>query len=241
MASTSCLSLIELLRAPDPDLNRIITTFISCFNAAYGDPARDHWDVTKEEWQRYEFLGDSVLNLIVSQSLYTRRNAALTEGEMTRMLGGMVSNRSLDQLVRKHGETTFTLLIPAVIGEQKTYGERITGGAFEALVGALYCEIGLDDVACFVNTVMRESLDGYDPGENAIGILQEHFQKRYKSIPTYRETKREGPAHKPIFSVEVLFDNRVLGKGSGESIQQAQQDAARKALDALTKESPDRP
>jgi ribonuclease-3 len=236
MASTSCQPLIELLRAPDPDLNRIITTFVTCFNAAYGDPERERWDVTKEEWERYEFFGDRVLNLIVAQSLYTRRNAALTEGEMTRMLGGMVSNRSLDLLVRKHGETTFTLLIPAVIGEQKTYGERITGGAFEAFVGALYCEIGLDDVAYFVNTMMRESLDRYDPDENAIGILQEHFQKRYKSIPTYRQTKREGPDHKPIFTYEVLFGNQVLGRGSGESVRQAQQEAARRALDALKNE-----
>jgi len=161
MTGPSCPSLIELLRAPDPGLNRIITTFISCFNAAYGDPAKDRWDVTKEEWQRYEFLGDRVLNLVVAQSLFTQRYAVHSEGEMTRILGAVVSNRALDALVKQCGEKIFTLLIPGVIGEQKAYGERITGGAFEAFIGALYCELGLDDVAFFINAILRESLSRY--------------------------------------------------------------------------------
>jgi ribonuclease-3 len=236
MASTSCQPLIELLRAPDPDLNRIITTFVTCFNAAYGDPESRCWDVTKDEWERYEFLGDSVLKLVVAQALFTQQQVMLDEGAMTKKLNRIVSNRSLDLLIRQQGERTSHLIIPDVIREQKTYGERITGGAFEALTGALYCELGLDEVAYFINAIMRDSITGDIPDENAIGILQEHFQKRYKSIPTYRQAKREGPDHNPIFTYEVLFDNRVLGRGSGESVRQAQQEAARRALDALKKE-----
>ena len=82
----------------------------------------------------------------------------LDEGEMTRILSGLVSNRALDTLGRRFGKETFTRLIPASIGEQNTYGERITGGAFEAFIGALYCEVGLDDVAFFVNAIMEEPL-----------------------------------------------------------------------------------
>ena len=66
-------SLIELLYDTRPDVNRIIDTFISRFNAVYGDPAAVRWDISKEDWQRYEFLGDRVLNLIIAQSLFTRR------------------------------------------------------------------------------------------------------------------------------------------------------------------------
>lgn len=235
MTGTSCLSLIELLHSPDPDLNQVITAFVSCFNAAYGNPDRNHWDITLEDWQRYEFLGDRVLNLIIAQALFTHRHTALTEGEMTRIMGSVVSNRALNSFIKKHGEVAFPLLIPQAIGEQNTYGERITGGAFEAFIGALYCELGIDDVAYFINAIMRDTISRHTPDENAIGILQEYFQKKYKSVPCYRQTKRTGPDHKPVFTYEVLFNNEVLGKGSGESIQQAQQAAAHRALDAIKK------
>ncbi len=227
------LSLIELLHAPEPDVDRIVNTFITLFNEAYGIPGTDLWDITKEDWQRYEFLGDRVLNLIIAQSLFTQGNGVLNEGEMTRILSRVVSNRALATLTKKHGRETFTRLIPTVIGEQNTYGVRITGGAFESFIGALYCEVGLDDVAFFVNAIMAEALNRYNPDENAIGILQEHFQKKYRASPSYRQTKRTGPDHKPIFTFQVLFNNEVLGEGSGESIQQAQQAAARKALDTI--------
>ncbi|MDD1693459.1 MAG: putative dsRNA-binding protein [Methanoregula sp.] len=237
MTGRTGVSLVELLHSPDPDINRIINTFVTRFNAAYGIPGTDRWDITKEDWQRYEFLGDRVLNLIVAQSLFTQRNGVLDEGEMTRILSGIVSNRALDTLTRRHGKTAFTRLIPTVIGEQNTYGERITGGAFEAFIGALYCEVGLDDVAYFVSTIMGEALGRYNPEENAIGILQEYFQKRYKSTPSYRQVKRNGPDHKPVFTYEVLFGDRVLGEGRGESIQLTQQEAARRALDTMRTES----
>lgn len=226
------LSLIDLLHASDPDIDRIVSTFVTCFNAAYGSPGMDRWDITIEDWERYEFLGDRVLNLIVAQSLFTGQNGGLDEGEMTRMLSGLVSNRALDALTRPH-EKTFTRLIPVVIGEQNTYGERITGGAFEAFIGALYCEVGLDDVAYFVNTIMGESLGRYNPEENAIGILQEYFQKTSMNVPRYREKNRTGPDHRPAFTYEVLFGDVVLGEGSGENIRQAQQAAARMALDRI--------
>jgi ribonuclease-3 len=234
MTGSSCLSLIELLRSPEPDLGSILTTFVSCFNTAYGDPAKDHWDITKGEWERYEFLGDRVLNLIIAQALFTRRHAELTEGEMTRAISGIVSNPALDTILRQRTDLAIiSLIIPAEIAGQNTYGERITGGAFEAFIGALYCELGLDDVAFFVNAFFREPIDLASPEENAIGMLQEYFQKRFRATPSYRETRREGPDHRPVFTFEVLFSNEVLGTGSGESIPKAKQEAARSACRRL--------
>ena len=227
-------SLIELLCSPDPDVNRIIDTFVTRFNAAYGIAGTDRWDIAKEDWQRYEFLGDRVLSLIVAQSLFTQRNAVLNEGEMTKRLSDMVSNRALDSLTRQHEKKTFTRLIPKFIGEQNTYGERITGGAFEAFIGALYCEVGLDDVAFFVNAIMKDSLNSYNPNQNAKGILQEYFQKKDRSdVPEYRETIRTGPDHKPVFTCQVFFRTDLLGEGSGESKQLAEQAAAKRALETL--------
>ncbi|MGA7628370.1 MAG: ribonuclease III domain-containing protein, partial [Methanoregula sp.] len=193
----------------------------------------DHWDVSKEEWERYEFLGDRVINLIVAQNLFTRRNSDLDEGEMTKMLSSVVSNESLSALVLRLDSLGFERLVPASIAVQDSYGKRIIGGTFEAFIGALYCEIGLDDVAYFINTIMAKSLDDYNPKSNAVGILQEHFQKLFKSTPFYREKNRTGPDHKPVFTYEVLFNNEVLGEGCSDSVQQAQQAAANRALQNL--------
>jgi ribonuclease III len=229
------LSLIELLGTPDPDVSRIINTFVTRFNHAYGVPGTDRWDITKEDWQRYEFLGDRVLNLIVAQTLFTRQAGVLDEGRMTNILSGAVSNRALDALTRQPGndrKEAFKRLIPREISESP-YGERITGGAFEAFIGALYCEVGLDDVAYFVNTIMGDVIAEYDPEGNAIGALQEYFQKKDKSLPEYRKVDHAGPAHKPTFTYEVLFNNEVLGRGSGETARDAKQAAARQALEKI--------
>lgn len=234
MNGQSGLSLIELLHNSNPDVNRIINTFVTRFNAAYGIPGTDRWDITKEDWQRYEFLGDRVLSLIIAQSLFTQRDAVLNEGEMTKILSSVVSNRALDALTRQHQKQAFTRLIPKSIGDQNTYGEKITGGAFEAFIGALYCEVGLDDVVFFVNAIMADALNSYNPSQNAKGILQEYFQKKDRSdVPEYRETLKTGPDHKPVFTCNVFFRNELLGEGTGESKQLAEQEAARRALELL--------
>jgi ribonuclease III len=234
MNRPSGLSLIELLSSPNPDVNQIVNTFVTRFNAAYGISGTDRWDITKEDWQRYEFLGDRVLSLIIAQSLFTRRDAVLNEGEMTKILSDVVSNRALDAMTLRHEKEAFTRLIPNAIGKQNTYGERITGGAFEAFIGALYCEVGLDDVAFFVNEIMEDALNNYNPNQNAKGILQEYFQKIDKSeVTEYREVMKTGSDHKPVFTSQVFFRNALLGEGTGESKQLAEQAAARQALEKL--------
>lgn len=236
MPGASCARLIDLLRAPAPDLDRIIAAFVACYNKSYGTPSSVSWDLSLEDWERYEFLGDRVLNLIIAQALFSHRQQALSEGEMTRIMAGIVSNSAIDQLLKCRAATAYPLLIPAAIGTQNTYGERITGGAFEALIGALYCELGLDEVAGFVNALMGDHIRDFRPDENAIGALQEYFQKKSGNVPVYRETSRTGPAHKPAFTCEVLFGGKVLGEGRGESLRQAQQAAARMALERIRKE-----
>jgi ribonuclease-3 len=224
-------SLLELLYDQKPDVNRIIDTFISRFNAVYGNPDTVPWDISKEEWQRYEFLGDRVLNLIIAQTLFTRREGLMNEGEMSRVLGSVVSNRALDALTRGFDTPIFTRLIPQAIGEQASYGKRVTGGAFEAFIGALYCEVGLDDVTFFVTTIMKNVVDEYDPRENAIGILQEYFQKQGGHLPIYEETSRTGPDHQLHFTVRVRIADGRTFESSGLSLPEARMAAARKALD----------
>ena len=95
MNGQSGLSLMELLYSPEPAVTRIIDTFVNRFNAAYGIPGTDRWDVTKEDWQRYEFLDNRVLSLIIAQWLFTQRDTVLDEGSMTKILSGVVSGLSM--------------------------------------------------------------------------------------------------------------------------------------------------
>jgi ribonuclease III len=226
-------SLIELLYDANPDINRIIDTFVSRFNAVYGDPAAARWDISKDEWQRYAFLGDRVLSLVIVQSLFTRREGALSKGKMTRILSSVVSNQALDALSRSYDQRVFTRLIPESIGEQETYGERITGGAFEAFIGALYCEVGLDDVTFFVLAVMKDLIDASNPLDNAIGLLQEYFQKKGGHPPIYEEMSRTGPDHRPHFTVRVRIADGRTFDGDGSTLPAARRDAAHKALGVL--------
>jgi ribonuclease III len=226
-------SLVELLSSQEPDINRIIPAFISRFNAAYGDPQAIRWDISKDEWQRYEFLGDRVLNLIIAQTLYVHRDEVLDEGAMTDILGSVVSNKSLDALTRSHD--TLSLLIPLSIGEQNCYGAKITGGAFEAFIGCLYCEVGLDAVAYFVNTIFADLLKNHNPRQNSKGLLQEYFQKRGEPLPLYTETERTGPDHNPRFVVRVTIPDGRSFESTGPSLADAEKSAARQALEQLEK------
>ncbi|MDO9325880.1 MAG: putative dsRNA-binding protein, partial [Methanoregula sp.] len=98
----------------------------------------------------------------------------------------------------------------------------------------LYCEVGLDDVVYFVNAIMADALNSYNPGQNAKGILQEYFQKKDRSaVPHYKETMKTGPDHKPVFTCQVFYVNDLLGEGTGESKPLAEQAAARHALETL--------
>lgn len=226
-----CAPLIELLRSQEPDIGRIIPVFIARFNAAYGDPCAVRWDISADEWQRYEFLGDRVLNLVIAQNLFSQRDAVLDEGEMTAILSEIVSNTSLDAMMR--GCDATHLLIPAVIGNQQCYGERITAGAFEAFIGALYCETGFDEVAYFVNTLFAPVLAGRQPSANVIGALQEYFQKRKEPVPVYRESDRSGPDHRPWFVVTVSLPDGREYTGEGTSLAGAKKAAAQAAFEAL--------
>ena len=233
MTNSPVISLIDLLRTPNPDFIQIINTFIMRYNTAHGTFDKDHWDIKKEDWQRYEFLGDRVLNLVIAKTLFMKKDVVLDEGEMTKILSSIVSNKALDTLIRQYDKNTTKRIIPSSIGEQNTYCERITGGSFEAFIGALYCEVGLDDVACFINAIMKNPLDTCDLNQDRVGILQEHVQKELKTLPEYSETVREGLDHKPFFTYEIHFNGIVYGEGSGESKTLAKQAAAKRALEKI--------
>jgi ribonuclease-3 len=225
----------EQLLDSNLDFNQKMVEFIKIFNSDSSVPGlqSEKWNISNDEWQRYEFLGDRVLNLVAADYLY-HQPPSKREGEMTKRMG-VVSNESLTGIIERKG-FDIALVIPKTIEQQQTYGERVKGGALEAFIGALYEIVGFEGTRTFVLNILSEEIYRYDPNQNAKGILQEFFQKKDKSaVPEYRESMKKGSDHKPVFTCQVFFKNDLLGVGVGESKQQAEQAAAKMALDTLQK------
>ncbi|MCC6802529.1 MAG: ribonuclease III [Anaerolineae bacterium] len=185
--------------------------------------------------ERLEFLGDAVLDFVSGELLF-RRFPAMPEGDLTRLRAALVRTESLASLaVRcRLGEA-----IRMGKGEEKGGGrERPNNqcGGFEALIGALYLDQGLDAVREFVTPrllerleqVLAESLD-----RDARSLLQEISQADYNQTPVYRLVEASGPEHEKEFIFEALIGDQVVGRGGGRSKQAASQAAARDALDRL--------
>lgn len=189
-------------------------------------------DPTTVDNERLEFLGDSVLGFITADMLY-RRFPGIGEGELTRLRSSLVRTESFAELAQicTIGET-----LRMGRGEEASGGrERPTNlcGAFEALIGALFIDQGLERVREFVmpllerqlETVLAEQLD-----KDARSLLQEWSQAAHNQTPQYRTVSETGPDHEKTFTVEVFVDEQVLGTGQGRSKQSAAQAAARDAL-----------
>lgn len=182
--------------------------------------------------ERLEFLGDAIIDFVAGEMLY-RRFPDETEGDLTRMRSAIVRTESLAELARlcHIGEA-----LRMGKGEDATGGrERVNNlcGAFEAVIGALYLDAGLDAVKRFalpllehlLEQVLAEALD-----RDARSLLQEWSQAEFNLTPVYRIASAVGPDHAKLFTVEVLLGDNIAGSGSGRSKQSAAQAAARDAL-----------
>lgn len=183
--------------------------------------------------ERLEFLGDAVLQLVVTEYLY-RSHPEFTEGELTKARVYGVSEPTLADVARRIG-----------LGEQiiMSRGEEASGGrnrpsilsdAFEALVGVVYLEQGLDAVRRFVVEHLADSLLVRETRDYK-SLLQERTQERLKVTPKYSIVDESGPAHDRRFVAEVDVNGVPLGRGSGRSKKEAEQAAARCALEGFEK------
>lgn len=185
--------------------------------------------------ERLEFLGDAVLSLIVSRFLY-KKFAGAPEGQLTSLRASLVNSRTLSEISQNLKLGKYLLLSR---GEEESGGRKnpgILADAFEALIGAIFIEKGLasttDFVSCHLIPVLQEIIK-----QNALkdfkSLLQEHVQAFEKISPTYRVLKTLGPDHDKIFTVGVYSGSKKMGIGDGHSKQEAEQEAAKSALEKL--------
>jgi len=185
--------------------------------------------------ERLEFLGDAVLDIVVTEHLY-RRFRKKREGALTQVKSLIVSKTVLAEKAREMGLGEFLLLSR----EEEMAGGRartsIIGDAYEAIVGAIYLDGGLPATQRFLRTHLLNNLDELlTNGEylNFKSVLLEYAQSEGMGQPEYMLNLEEGPDHRKIFTIDVSVGGENLGRGTGRSKKQAQQRAAREALNRL--------
>lgn len=186
--------------------------------------------------ERLEFLGDAVLELIISDLLYKKFADKFREGDLTKMRAYLVSEARLFKLARKLGLGDALYLGR---GEEKSGGRMrpsILADAFEALTGAIYLDAGFEGSYKFVQRMFQ---DLFDVVENK-GLffdyktrLQEFTQKVFHSLPHYNVLDATGPDHERLFTVALTFQDKELARGTGRTKKEAEQQAAKIALKKL--------
>lgn len=205
-----------------------LTLYANAFS--HSSYANEH--KAKNDYERLEFLGDAVLDLVIADYLYS--NHSEKEGEMTKIRASYVCENALYEYSINLGLNEY---IKVGHGEEKEggkYKKAIVADIFEALIGAIYIDLGyatarktvLDIIVPYIENPNITFFSDYK------SALQEYVQTTQKSL-IYNLVKEEGPAHEKVFTVEVEIDNIIYGIGTGQSKKEAEQEAAKEALKKL--------
>lgn len=181
--------------------------------------------------ERLEFLGDSVLSVIVAKHLFLKYKD-IPEGELTKLRASLVCEKALDVFAQQLGLGEYLRLGK---GEEMTGGRNrpsILADAFEAVIAALYLDGGYQAAQKFVLSFIPKNLDVKSANQLADykTTLQEIIQQNREEKIEYVLADEKGPDHAKVFTAEVLLNSNVIGVGEGSSKKQAEQNAAREAL-----------
>jgi len=191
--------------------------------------------------ERLEFLGDSVIGLIISEALW-QRYPDDDEGSLTTRRAAIVSARGLSRIAQRLdlGRSLSLGLGAAAAGERAR--KSVLAAVFEAVTGAIYLEFGLDGTRKWLLDVAEPELsepNSIDALKPAKSVLQELSYARTGRAPHYKLVSDEGPAHAREYVVEAVVGGTSLGQGTGRSRREAETEAARQAIIALERETPD--
>jgi ribonuclease-3 len=225
-------ALAERLGLPVRDLDLLQQALI---HSSY---LHEHRDLAAGHNERLEFLGDSVVSLAISDALY-RRHPDDDEGVLSARRASIVSTAGLARLARRLGLGEYLLLGE---GESQRGGRlrpALLASAFEALVGALYLDLGYGAASGFVTALAAPELTSDRPLgalKSPKSRLQEYTQRLSGERPQYRLLDAVGPDHDKVFRIEVAFGGRVIGVGHGHSRRVAETEAAARAIETLRSE-----
>lgn len=190
-------------------------------------------ETSVESNERLEFLGDAVLGFIVARVLYDLFPEA-AEGKLSKMRSAIVSRMNFAHFAK---ELRIDKQILLGKGEEITGGRKRQSnlaGAFEAVIGAAYIDGGYRKVYTIVSRLLKDCLNGKEEiFKDYKTKLQETAQRQFKKVPKYKVVLEEGPPHDKCFHVEVKLGRRAIGKGVGSNKKQAEQAAAKEALEEI--------
>lgn len=200
--------------------------------------ALTHRSSSSKNYERLEFLGDSVLSIVISEALF-RKFTDIDEGVLSRLRASLVRKESLAKISRELGLGDYVQLGD---GELKSGGfdrDSILSDVLESIIGAIYLDAGFDATKSVINKHFAESLSKLDSNasiKDAKSRLQERLQKQKHDIPTYDIIDVKGEPHCQHFVVECRIQNSAIAyRGEGSSRRNAEQQAAEHALMALDK------
>lgn len=195
----------------------------------------EHRENGLENNERLEFLGDAVLELIISSDLY-RNYPEKPEGELTNIRAAVVRTESLAEESRKLG---FGEYLKMSKGEEDSGGkdkDYLLANTFEAVLGAIYLDQGFDVCVSYLSRTLLHKVSNIiennlfiDPKTQA----QELIQAQFKVTPLYEVVKEDGPDHDKTFTVALIVNQKELGRGTGSSKQKAEEEAAKIAIETI--------
>ncbi|MEI7683254.1 MAG: ribonuclease III [Candidatus Saccharibacteria bacterium] len=192
----------------------------------------EHKKTSQSHNERMEFLGDAVLELVVTNFLYTHFSEP--EGILTNWRSALVRTESIGEAAKRCG---FEPMLRLSRGEKRGTGrarDQILANSYEAVLGAIYLDQGYDAAQKFIENsllITFEEILKTGSWMDAKSSLQEQAQSRDNSTPVYKVISEEGPDHDKVFTVGVYIDGTLRGQGTGPSKQAGQQAAAQVALD----------
>ncbi|HUU46309.1 MAG TPA: ribonuclease III [Acidobacteriota bacterium] len=209
----------------DPRLLEIALTHRSYANSVAEHPT----------YERLEFLGDSVLGMVVARHLFLAYPDE-SEGQLTKLKASLVNLKTLTAVARREGLGQHVKLSPE---EDKAGGRRrgsILSDVFEAVIGAVYIDGGIDTATDLIERVLIRELEKEKAPlleVNFKGELLEYLQGRGLGMPRYETVNESGPDHEKVFTIVVHADGKCIGRGVGSNKKDAEQQAAREALRGL--------
>jgi len=188
-----------------------------------------------QDYEKLEFMGDSVLGYVTADLVYKNR-PEMSEGDLTKLRSVLVSTKPLAAYARKINLDQYVRIGHSITASQVKESDKILENVFESLIGAIYLDAGLKAAYRFIKYILLKDIKSYD-ADNLTDYktkLQEEIQAEHRDAVQYVTISQSGPAHDRTFTVQVKYNDIVLGTGTGKSKKKAEEMAAK---DALSKRS----
>jgi ribonuclease-3 len=190
--------------------------------------------------ERLEYLGDAVLGMVVAEHVF-KRFPDKDEGYLTRLRAKLVNRHALAQSATELNLGEVILMSKAISDTTGRTSESILADAFEAVIGAIYLDLGIEATRTFIRKTVLHQVDLAELARQRVNFkshLLEFAQAKKWPQPDYRVVEESGPSHDKTFRVEVLLSGKSMGEGTAKSKKEAEQIAARRALGRLNEGDP---